>query len=266
MKMTKNSTLSLHIKTVAFCAACLLLTNTAQACRRDVYDFEVKNNGVYWGYDNRTGDAAVTFKFKGKTIKPDAASFKSFGVIDYSRPAYSKDKAHVFYGFNVVPKADPRSFQPLGDYYGKDKSRVFYAGVEMIGADAASFEPLFPDYKSYTRNAHADVKGITWPPFDADSFKLWYHFVYTSDKNAVYYHNSKIQEANPVDVRFEQDYLISNHKVFKDGKKLDFDADSFKVVERKFGYELCDRAPLVHETLQDKNGQYSCDGIECVGF
>ncbi|MBL0337253.1 MAG: DKNYY domain-containing protein [Chitinophagaceae bacterium] len=64
---------------------------------------------------------------------------------------FEKDKKYVYYARAtsdgvyrfIVDKADPKTFQSLGDRYGKDKSAVFYESKIVKDADLKTFKVLY---------------------------------------------------------------------------------------------------------------------------
>jgi len=59
----------------------------------------------------------------------------TFRILDFLE---GKDDRHVFYREEILPDADPNTYEVLG-LYSKDKSHVWYCGNLVEDADAASF-------------------------------------------------------------------------------------------------------------------------------
>jgi hypothetical protein len=91
-----------------------------------------------------------TFKLQGDYYEVDANTVYYNGVpmtgVDrdtftvLSSGYYSKDKNSVYSEDQLVPGANPATFQDLGLYYGKDGTAIYYGASIVPGADATTFQ------------------------------------------------------------------------------------------------------------------------------
>ncbi len=94
-------------------------------------------------------------------VSDDFPNFKHDGI-------YSWDHSKVFYATNELKEADAKSFESLDDvmmFFAKDKDHIYFRGAILEAAHSPSFEKLGN--------------------------------VYWKDKNAVYYGEEKIPQADP---------------------------------------------------------------------
>lgn len=66
--------------------------------------------------------------------KLDGADFASFSVVktvDGDGSNYAKDKKHVYYGNQIVKKANPRTFVSYTSHYGKDTDHIYDGSHEI---------------------------------------------------------------------------------------------------------------------------------------
>lgn len=78
------------------------------------------------------------------------ADMASWAILD---SPYSRDQHAVFFGSEIIPGADPLTFErlPLGDRWARDSKAVYYADKALPGVDVSTFAQL--DYE-YAKDAH----------------------------------------------------------------------------------------------------------------
>jgi DKNYY family len=69
----------------------------------------------------------------------DPTTFEVLPVVEYA-----KDARHVYVCGHVIPKADPKTFWPLGGLYARDASTFYCGNVKMNVDDVARFEVVRP--------------------------------------------------------------------------------------------------------------------------
>jgi hypothetical protein len=94
--------------------------------------YEVKDNRVYYNFWNEgLGNNSSLIQ---------SAQARSFVEIKYS--AYGKDDRHVYYEGIIISKADPTSFEAIGEFFGKDKNSGFYGNKRVDTSRGKSFKVL----------------------------------------------------------------------------------------------------------------------------
>ncbi len=100
---------------------------------------------------------------------------------------YSKDAKNVYFFTDIVLNADPATFELLKEiYYGKDSKNVYSEGKIIQGADAKTFVSIgggyFKDSKAIynEKNVVAGVDYETFKPFPPTRFSLDVNHVYVS--------------------------------------------------------------------------------------
>lgn len=98
----------------------------------DATTFETLN--WYYGKDNSNA------YYYGIMIPGvDANTFMVFETIGYQ--SYAKDKDFVYRGSNIIPGADPATFEIIDQTYSKDANHVYHEYNIVEGADPATFQP-----------------------------------------------------------------------------------------------------------------------------
>ncbi|MDU1903429.1 MAG: DKNYY domain-containing protein [Dysgonomonas sp.] len=86
----------------------------------------------------------------GVAINPEHINADSFEPMEYK---YSKDQFHVYYGWDMVPEADPLTFVILSEEYSKDEKNVYQYGKVLEGYSPDNFkkdqEGRYPPDKDY---------------------------------------------------------------------------------------------------------------------
>jgi len=191
-------------------------------------------NNVYY-YDNYDGDVK---KVKG-------ADAKTFEVIDGY--ALGRDKNAVYDRGKLIKGLDPVTFEDLnGDFY-KDKNGVYYEGMLMKGIDSKSFEPFVNYthvkdkngiYSFYQKENEVVVEKVEISPeIDLKTLQPIENYSgYSKDKNNVYYHFQKIEDADTG--TFEPEgYSIGKDKmgVYYETRKVNgVDVNSFEYLKNDF--------------------------------
>jgi len=119
---------------------------------------------------------------------------------------FLKDKKYVYYvqartRAEVLPNADPATFEPLSWYYSKDAKNVYFFTDIVLNADPATFELLKEIY-------------------------------YGKDNKNVYFHEKIIQGADPKTfISLGGSYFKDSTSVYKEGVKIpNTDPQTFKVL------------------------------------
>jgi hypothetical protein len=170
---------------------------------------------------------------------------------------YAKDKMSVFfcdtyrmgqeYFLNKhvriirLKDADPTSFVALKDGYAKDQHTVYVMGVVLVQADTHSFKVLDFGFSSDKKHAFYDLKPIEGS--DGSTFEVL-ESDYAKDKLNVYYstllgddngnHIVLIKGADPLTFKvIGSGYAADIHTVFYQGKRINANPITFKLVEYK---------------------------------
>lgn len=114
---------------------------------------------------------------------------------------YAKDATQVYYLDRIVPEADPRTFEAIGDRYGKDARHAYYNGYLFDAADVASLQAvgsdkfdLYNQADTYAKDAQqvycgmGVVEGADVATFVADESGV-------RDKNKRYFQGRPLEES-----------------------------------------------------------------------
>ena len=69
--------------------------------------------------------------------KPEGYDASTFERID---DTYSKDDNHVYYGYEILDKADPASFRVISENYSADERNVWYLFMILAAYCSAKAE------------------------------------------------------------------------------------------------------------------------------
>ena len=192
-------------------------------------------NNVYY-YDNYDGDVK---KVKG-------ADAKTFEVIDGGY-AIGRDKNAVYDRGKQIKGLDPVTFEDLSGNFYKDKNGVYYEGMLMKGIDPKSFEPFVNYthvkdkngiYSFYPKENEIVIEKVEISPeIDLKTLQPIENYSgYSKDKNNVYYHFQKIEDADTG--TFEPEgYSIGKDKmgVYYETRKVSgVDVNSFEYLKNGF--------------------------------
>ena len=191
-------------------------------------------NNVYY-YDNYDGDVK---KVKG-------ADAKTFEAIEGY--ALGRDKNAVYDRGKLIKGLDPVTFEDLnGDFY-KDKNGVYYEGMLMKRIESKSFEPFVNYthvkdkngiYSFYPKENEIVIEKVEISPeIDLKTLQPIENYSgYSKDKNNVYYHFQKIEDADTG--TFEPEgYSIGKDKmgVYYETRKVNgVDVNSFEYLKNDF--------------------------------
>ncbi|RKS89643.1 DKNYY family protein [Flavobacterium limicola] len=119
---------------------------------------KIDNKWAYVTYDEAAGRRV-------RYIEVDNETFEILKENDYA-----KDKSKVFYTGTIIPTADSKTFNIIGQGYSKDNFQVFMDNEIMIGANPLSFKML--DYP-YSRDDNTIFCGtIPMDVKDVENFKV----------------------------------------------------------------------------------------------
>jgi len=189
----------------------------------------------------------------GGTIKkietPIDADPKTFKPIPKWESIYGKDENSVYRRYLKINKAEPKTFTPLNENFSKDSKRVYYGSkCEVKGADNKTFTPInsymakdkFRVYKYISKYDNSCTTALNIiPSTDTASFQLLNRF-YSKDKNTVFYENTPIPKANPLNFKTSDEYYKKSFgrddkHVYYEGKIVPLaDTDSFLVMNSTF--------------------------------
>lgn len=166
-------------------------------------------------------------------------------------PDYTTDRHFVYFRGGKLVGIDPKSFEVVwGDSYRsyiKDKKAVYYFDFANRNDNGAK-KRLLPDGPppppSPPKDSYADVEdltalygrkleGVDPATFFVSIFESG--FMYTGDKDAVYFDNKKIEGASPALFSYipeHEDYAMDDDQVFFRGEAIEgADPDSFALVD-----------------------------------
>ncbi len=109
---------------------------------------------------------------------------------------YLHDSTTVFVNGNLIPGADPLTFEMISDAYSRDASQVFYFNEPMTEADSATFEVLESPFSR-------DSDSVFWMEnvisgADPATFKvLNANFECSADANVAYYQDQPVPNFDP---------------------------------------------------------------------
>lgn len=110
----------------------------------------------------------------------DAATFRPL-----ADPLYARDHNHIYYEGQVIPGADPTSFEQVGSSYWKDKNRVYFQGAPIPGSRPGSIKQLrYYEWAIDERNAYFHGNPIN--PRDLSTFQLVNEF-WAKDSKQYYF-------------------------------------------------------------------------------
>lgn len=175
-----------------------------------------------------------------KVAQADPATYRLIGS-DFAR-----DKAHVFYGGQLVPVKDAASFEVLEYGFTKDRIRAYHKLVEISGSDGATFVALNLHYakdKSRVYFARLTETGVI-KNADVESFKVL-DDGYATDRLQAYHGGAVISRDNAASLEYlSMGYAKTARQVFYQGKLVpDADAPSFARVEKfNDAYDATDKS------------------------
>lgn len=241
-----------------------------------------------------TVGSGVTYFLKDPFAKPpkqvektlpraDVGSFEVLHLPLYERPPcggrrveFARDKNHVYYRWQVVQGADPKTYAFIDDHYARDKSAV-YAGTRRLTSRIGSFKTLGAYATDGQAHFYQDVV-IAGPGFrllggdaesargyaatdsrvyhngqvirgaDARTFELFKPEVgITRDRRHVYFNDEIISGADPRTFEQVNGYTFKDKfAVYTEGKKITgVQADSVRASE--FGTYLVDSAAVFRQ-------------------
>lgn len=200
-------------------------------------------------------DSQHVYYFDEVVEGADPATFQLFdeAYLDYKRYAYdathvflenlySHDATHVFLGTNMIPEADPMTFELLENakycynhLYTQDKNHIYQGADLLKGFDQDSFRVL---------------GSVDWG--------LYTYTCITADKNAVYADGQELTnfDLNPATTKLVGGYIVDDQGVYFGTKYQIEGADpaSFQLAELKL--EQVDG--LASSAAVDQNSVYYC--------
>ncbi|MCK5591095.1 MAG: DKNYY domain-containing protein [Candidatus Pacebacteria bacterium] len=165
--------------------------------------YEIKEDGVY--YKGRL--------IHGKDIDSNTFVFLKTIETPYRQHFFS-DKNYIYYAhkesFEILKKADPKTFVFLEGGYTRDKDTIYYHSLLIRGADPKTFEFVGGSISTFEINGSdyaKDKNNIYYESdlligdTDPETFKyIGGH--YAKDKNNVYFTRNLIEEADPLTFEF----------------------------------------------------------------
>lgn len=167
--------------------------------------------------------------FEGKRVENiDPAKFELIPMEGLGERNYT-DGTHLIHWGKVVGKIDAASVKSLGNSYVKDRSQVFYMGELIPGADPDTFNVI--NETSFSRDAkRVYFWQVAVPNANPKTFEILERG-YAKDDQRVYHHRS-IKKIDIVDGADAQNFKVTNFddahgseafdgkSYFMDGKKV----------------------------------------------
>lgn len=126
---------------LAFVFISLLITSCVK--------YEVRDEGVYYITWNEGSG-----KYEKFVPDADQESFSSL-----KKTGYGKDNKHVFYEGEIIPGADPKTFEFVKKGYTIDQKRAYYYGDSIAHSSSKNFEII----NGYYSKDYQDIYYITYP-------------------------------------------------------------------------------------------------------
>ncbi|MFO0764161.1 MAG: DKNYY domain-containing protein [Candidatus Gracilibacteria bacterium] len=181
--------------------------------------------------------------FTGRIIK--GANPDKFKFASGSFSQYVIDDKNVWYGDEAIPLVDIETFSYLGNSFAKDKNHVYFTGRIIKGANPDKFKFASGSFSQYV----IDDKNVWYgdellQDRDPGTFGLIYDIFpheYTKDKENVWYNREIIVGADPKTFELLRPtdglttYSKDKNYVYLNGKKIDIDTKTVKVVEGQTG-------------------------------
>lgn len=190
-------------------------------------------------------------------MQADVATFSPFN------PRYARDKNHVYYSYEIIPEADPQSFETNGEY-GKDNSGLYYETKKLESGTKNDFELLGSDFAKSTKGVY--LFGSSIINLDPVTFQI----ISTStlivkDKKSVYY-VSIFGGANGPGVNLEplNDVDSATFKLISDNFARDKNGVYFFIDRHEFRLSKLQSAD--QKTFQVLPGLVSYGGESGYGF
>ena len=230
----------------------LVFYSVGISCSPVFYTYITEGKEVYYG----------TPGYKEGQKKLEKANADKFTIIN---PYFGRDNKNVYYQEKIIRGSDPDSFEFLGGVgtligstgYSKDKKNVYYLGEIITDADSAGFK-ILDKVEGYGKDGKSVYfMGKKLEDADSSTFITIGNY-YTRDKNGIYYKQEKITGADPDDFIMEGHYMLSNGSVFYGTQKMNYDKNSFKVIEEFSSGNSC-WTEYVYAMVKDKNGVYLKD-------
>ena len=179
----------------------------------------------------KIADEFITPSFKMKdrpTPKISSSMFKH--QIIFTLEFYAKDKNNVYYGINIIPDADPETFQLLSILFSKDKNNAYFCNNPILDSNPDSFKLIYGRLAKDNEHVYYNDKIISNNPssftflsknYAKDDQSVWYYYDplmpiskldtlnvnsadefkliadrYAEDSKNVYVNGKKIEKAN----------------------------------------------------------------------
>ncbi|QNF31214.1 DKNYY domain-containing protein (plasmid) [Adhaeribacter swui] len=174
---------------------------------------------------------------------------KSFTVLKHDR--YAKDKKYVFFDGQIIPNADPATFESLDEFYARDKFRGYYDKDSIISSKGTTFK-VIDSY--YSTDGH-DIFYTTYPlkVCSVENFRVVYEQNnwerWTTDGCYYFFKHYKIPS---------KDY--NNVSFFKGSAGLAKDRRWVYFLDRKLNYN--DEGKQILDTVDVSSFEVT-DYIEC---
>lgn len=210
-------------------------------------------------------------------VKVTTANFHHYVSLELEY--YSKDKFNVFYGENVIPSADPNTFQLLSLFFAKDNDNVYFLGQPIEDSDPTTFELIAGRLAGDKNQIYYNNEVISTDP---DNFVIFDSYYYAKDNESVWFIRSlthfsieKLDVVSPEMFKIiDSRYASDSKKVFCHGKLIpDVDVESFQILGDRwskdskhiyFGVKICnevdyDTFEITEDGAKDKNRSYGKD-------
>ncbi|QKG51858.1 DKNYY domain-containing protein [Hymenobacter sp. BRD67] len=185
--------------------------------------YEVKDNRVYYdSWNEGSGNNSRLI---------ESAQASSFIELKYS--AYGKDDRHVYYEGKIISKADPKSFEAIGEFFGKDKKSGFYGDKRVGTSRGKSFKVLKGNYSVDNHDVFYMDEPLN--VCSVSSFKIreenngWW----SQDDCNYFFEEKKLPATDPKTFQILGDtpFAKDSHHVFFQSRRLDYDLNGRKYVD-----------------------------------
>jgi hypothetical protein len=152
-------------------------------------------------------------------------------VLEY----YAKDKNNVYYGFNLIPEADPETFYIHSIFFSKDKNSCYFNGNPITNSDPNTFKLIYGRWAKDNYHVYFNDQIISDNPssftfinnyYSKDNQSVWYNFdSLQPNSKLVTIRTSSVNDFELVSDRYAKD----SENVYLNGTIIDkVDARSFQ--------------------------------------
>lgn len=170
--------------------------------------------------------------YRKEELLPNADP-NSFEVID--EKIYSKDKNNVYWYAERISNADPSSFQIIDIEYSKDKKHVFFKAETIQSANPETFERIYEYFSKDKENVFYNDKILSKADpatFEKITYSMW------KDKQYVFYFDSILPNADPKTMKNVEKYdfwYMDKNAVYYMDNRIDEAPEDFEILDHCWG-------------------------------